>query len=138
MVVHQLSVFIENRAGRLFEVTDILSANDIDIRAISLSDTVEFGILRLIVSDPERAAAVLRASDFTVSVTEVLAVKVSDRPGGLREVLQVLKDEGVSVEYVYAFVSKSEDASVILYVKDVPRAAMALIDKGFALLGEAY
>ena len=138
MIVYQLSVFVENREGTLLEITDILAKNDIDIRAISLSDTVEFGILRLIVNDPKRAEEVLKAEHFPVSITEVLAVQVSDTPGGLRTVLKLLREEGISVEYIYAFVSKSEDASVILYAKDIRKAADVLVKAGVTLLDAAY
>ena len=138
MVVHQLSVFVENRAGRLYEITYILARNNIDIRAVSLSDTVEFGILRLIVSNPQLAEKVLKEEHFAVSITEVLAVKVTDTPGGLRTVLKLLSEKDISVEYVYAFISKSEDASVILYVKDVSRAAEVLTGAGVRLLNEVY
>ena len=138
MVIRQLSVFIENRVGKLCEVTGALAANGIDIRAITLADTVEFGILRLIVSDPERAEAVLREQNFAVSITEVLGVLVDDVPGGLNKVLTVLEREAISVEYAYAYISKSENASVILYLKDHRSAAQVLQANGVRLLKEAY
>ena len=99
MAVRQLSVFLENRTGTLCEVTQALSDNGIDVRAITLADTVEFGILRLIVSDPVKAEEVLRAHHFTVSITEVLCVRVDDVPGGLNAVVQLLQKEGIDLLY---------------------------------------
>ena len=138
MAVRQLSVFLENRTGTLCEVTQALSDNGIDVRAITLADTVEFGILRLIVSDPVKAEEVLRAHHFTVSITEVLCVRVDDVPGGLNAVVQLLQKEGISLEYLYAYISKSVDASVIFYVKDCARAEEVLRKNGIRLLSEAY
>ena len=107
------------------------------MRAITLADTVEFGILRLIVSDPVKAEQELREHHFTVSITEVLCVRVDDVPGGLNAVLQLQK-EGISLEYVYAYISKSADACVIFYVKDRARAEETLRKNGITLLEEAY
>ena len=138
MAVRQLSVFLENRTGTLCELTQALTDNGIDVRAITLADTVEFGILRLIVSDPVKAEEVLRQRHFTVSITEVLCVRVDDVPGGLNAVLQLLKKEGISLEYAYAYISKSVDAFVIFYVKDRRRAEETLRKNGVTLLEEAY
>lgn len=138
MAVRQLSVFLENRTGTLCELTQALTDNGIDVRAITLADTVEFGILRLIVSDPVKAEQVLRERHFTVSITEVLCVRVDDVPGGLNAVLQILQKAGISLEYVYAYISKSADACVIFYVKDRARAEDALRQNGVTLLEEAY
>ena len=138
MAVRQLSVFLENRAGTLCELTQALADNGIDVRAITLADTVEFGILRLIVNDPVKAEAVLRERHFTVSITEVLCVRVDDVPGGLNAVVQLLRKENISLEYVYAYISQSVAARVIFYVKDIPRAEAVLRAHGVALLDEAY
>ncbi|HIU33214.1 MAG TPA: ACT domain-containing protein [Candidatus Pullichristensenella excrementigallinarum] len=138
MIARQLSVFVENRMGSLYEIAEALADNGVDIRAITLADTVEFGILRLIVSDPDRAMEILKAKSFAVSITEVIAVKVSDRPGGLKEVLGILREANISVEYVYAFVSKSVDASVILHVQDNRRALEVLAEHGVPLMDEVY
>ncbi|MGQ9497788.1 MAG: ACT domain-containing protein [Desulfotomaculales bacterium] len=125
--VKQISVFLENKSGRLAAVSKILGANDINIRALCIADTSDFGILRLIVNDPERAYGVLKDSGFTVSATNVIAVQVPDRPGGLAEVLSVLEEAGLNIEYLYAFVTKvSGQALVILKVEDVDRAAELL------------
>lgn len=138
MAVRQLSVFLENRLGTLWELTQALADHNIDVRAITLADTVEFGILRLIVSDPEAAERVLRERNFTVSITQVVCARVDDVPGGLNAVLQLLRSEGVSVEYLYAYISKSVEACVIFYVKDCARAEEALRRGGVTLLEEAY
>lgn len=125
--VKQISVFLENKSGRLAAVSRILGANDINIRALCIADTSDFGILRLIVNDPERAHDVLKEAGFTVSATSVIAVQVPDRPGGLAEVLSVLEEAGLNIEYLYAFVTKiSGQALVILKVEDVDRAAELL------------
>ena len=125
--VKQISIFLENKSGRLAAVSKILGANDINIRALCIADTSDFGILRLIVNDPERAYGVLKDSGFTVSATNVIAVQVPDRPGGLAEVLSVLEEAGLNIEYLYAFVTKvSGQALVILKVEDVDRAAELL------------
>jgi hypothetical protein len=125
--VKQISVFIENRSGRLREVADILGKNKINIRALSLADTSDYGILRLIVDKPHEALAVLRKANFTLSETDVIAVEVSDRPGGLAEVLDVLGNSGINVEYMYAFVEKSSENAVMIFrIEDIDKAVKAL------------
>ena len=115
MKAEQLSIFLENRAGRLAEVTRTLRDANINVRALSLADTSEFGILRLIVNDHEKARAVLKEQGFTVGRTNVVAVEVDDRPGGLDDILQVLSDNGINVEYMYAFVQTGgKNATLIL------------------------
>ena len=131
MIVKQVSVFLENRAGRLAEVTGILAAHDINIRALSLADSADFGILRLIVDDVERAKDILKKEGLTMGETDVVAVEVPDRPGGLAHLLQVFKDENVNVEYMYAFVkAPSESAVMIFRFEDPQRALKALQGKG--------
>lgn len=115
MRVEQISVFLENKAGRLFEVTRILAEAGINIRALSLADTSDFGILRLIVNDNNRAKEVLRQQGFTVGKTEVVAVEVSDQPGGLHKILEILFKANVNVEYMYAFVHQSGSNAVIIF-----------------------
>ena len=131
MIVKQVSVFLENRTGRLAEVTGILAAQDINIRALSLADSADFGILRLIVDDVARATGILKKEGLTVGETDVVAVEVPDRPGGLAHLLQVFKDENVSVEYMYAFVkAPSKSAVMIFRFEDPHRAVEALQGKG--------
>jgi hypothetical protein len=115
MRVEQISVFLENKAGRLSEVTGILSEAGINIRALSLADTSDFGILRLIVNDNAKALQALKDRGFTVGKTDVVAVEVDDRPGGLHRILQILSKGNVNVEYMYAFVQQSGDNAVIIF-----------------------
>jgi hypothetical protein len=141
MSVKQISVFLENKTGRLWELTEALKGKGLNIRALSLADTTDFGILRLIVSDPDRAFSVLKAGGFSAAATEVLAVEVPDRPGGLAGVLKVLNEEGINVEYLYAFVEKKAgNAAVVIRVEDPDRAASVLSAAGMTILdaGEVY
>ena len=129
MKVEQISVFLENKAGRLAEVTRILGEAGINIRALSLADTTDFGILRLIVDQYDRAREVLKEKGFTVGKTEVVAVEVPDRPGGLALVLQVLARAGINVEYMYAFVQHSCKNAVIIFRFDNLEEAITLLQK---------
>ena len=135
MTVKQLSVFIENRPGRLSAVTKILGDNDVNIRAMSLADTKDFGILRLIVDDFEKAVS---AEGFSVTTTQVLAVEINDRPGGLSEAMKALYNDNISVEYMYsAFINTKENtAYLILRVENVTAALEALSEAGFALISQ--
>jgi hypothetical protein len=131
MIVDQISIFVENRLGTLAEVTEIMGGAGIDLRALSLADTADFGVLRVIVDDPHKALELLRAAGFVVSVTQTLAVPITDSPGGLARVLRVLADAGISVEYSYAFITRKEgDAYVILRVADNEHAQRALSENG--------
>lgn len=126
-MIKQISIFVENKAGRLASVTKILGENDINIRALSIADTSDFGILRLIVNDPEKAYQVMKEAGVTVSETEVIAVEVPDTPGGLALVLDILGQDAINIEYLYAFIGKaSDDALVILKVED-PQKAMSVL-----------
>jgi hypothetical protein len=115
MKLVQISIFLENRAGRLAEVTRILGEAKVNIRALSLADTSDFGILRLIVDRTEEAIDALRKNKFTASLTEVVAVEVNDQPGGLAEVLRILQTRGINVEYMYAFVEKFTEKAVLVF-----------------------
>ncbi|MCD6232484.1 amino acid-binding protein [Candidatus Aerophobetes bacterium] len=118
MKINQISVFLENKIGRLAEVTKVLGSKGINIRALSIADTAEFGILRMIVSQPEEACSILEKSGFTVSKTEVIVVEIMDRPGGLAEVLEILAKACLNVEYLYAFVApKGKNALVVLKIE---------------------
>ena len=135
MKVEQISIFIENKSGRLAEVTRILGEAGINIRALSLADTSDFGILRLIVNDREKAKQVLKEQGFTVSKTEVVAVEVPDRPGGLSQILQSLDRESINVEYMYAFVERCGENAVIIFRFDETEKAIATLSKnGFTVL----
>ena len=135
MKVEQISIFIENKSGRLAEITGILGDNNVNIRALSLADTSDFGILRLIVDDSEKALKVLKEKRFTVSITNVIGVAVSDSPGGLTAILQILDKNNVNVEYMYAFVERSGDNAVIIFrFDDIDEAIKALTDNGIKIL----
>ena len=135
MKVEQISIFIENKSGRLAEITGILGENGINIRALSLADTSDFGILRLIVDDSEKALKVLKEQRFTVSITHVIGVAVSDSPGGLTEILQILDKHNVNVEYMYAFVERSGDNAVIIFrFDDIDEAISALKENKVTIL----
>jgi len=131
MFVKQISVFVENKAGRLADLTELLGGAGVDLRALWFADTAEFGILRVIVDKADVAVETLKQAGIIASVTDVLAVGVSDTPGALSKVLRILADEGVSVEYTYAFISRKEGkAYVILRVDDNEKAIASLTDKG--------
>lgn len=135
MKVEQISIFIENKSGRLAEVTGVLGEAGINIRALSLADTSDFGILRLIVNDTLKAQSVLKDNGFTVSKTEVVAVEVPDEPGGLSRILQTLDAVSINVEYMYAFVERCGGNAVIIFRFDeVDNAISTLLGKGFNIL----
>ncbi len=135
MKVDQISIFLENKSGRLAEVTRVLGNAGINVRALSLADTSDFGILRLIVNDSAKAVDVLKQNQFTVSMTQVVAVEVSDRPGGLAYILDILQKENINVEYMYAFVERSSDNAVIIFRFDeIDKAIKILTGKGITVL----
>jgi hypothetical protein len=135
MLVKQISVFLENKSGRLAEVTRVLGDSNIDISALSIADTTDFGILRLIVNKPEEAEGVLKENGFTVSTTSVIAIAVVDEPGGLAAALEVLNKEAIGIEYMYAFVGKTtSEALVILRVEDPDKAIDALSKNNIKVL----
>lgn len=137
MIIKQLSIFVENKQGRLAYITDILSKSGANIRALSIADTTDFGILRLIVDKPEESAEKLKEAGITVSVTNVIAIGIDDVPGAFSVPMKILADAGVDVEYMYAFITrKSEKAYVILRVADNDSAAKVLIENGVELLDE--
>jgi hypothetical protein len=127
MKVEQISIFIENKSGRLAEITRILGEAGINIRALSLADTSDFGILRLIVNDCMAANRVLKENGFTVNMTEVVAVEVPDSPGGLSAILQTLDREAINVEYMYAFVERCGGNAVIIFRFDETDKAIAVL-----------
>lgn len=137
MKIRQVSVFLENKSGRLAQVTRVLGNNGINIRALSIADTTDFGILRLIVNDPEKAYQVLKEAGFTVNTTVVIAVEVDDRPGGLADVLQLLDDKGINIEYLYAFVQKASSAALVVFRVELPDEAIRVLqESGTRLLSE--
>jgi len=134
-MVSQISVFLENKSGRLAEVCKLLGDSGLNIRALSLADTLDFGILRLMVNDPDKAVKALRDGGFTVKESQVLVVEVHDEPGGLSNVLEALSGEGVNVEYMYAFVEKSGDKALVVFrVEEPDKAAKLLSGRGVRMV----
>lgn len=135
MRVEQISVFLENKAGRLAEVARILSEAGVNIRALSLADTSDFGILRLIVNDNAKAKDALKQNGFTVGRTDVVAVEVEDHPGGLHKILEILRKSGINVEYMYAFVQQSGDHAVLIFRFDhLDEAVKVLSENGVTVI----
>lgn len=127
MKVKQISIFLENKSGRLAQVTRILADNDINIRALSLADTADFGILRVIVNDVERASSVLKEEGYTLSDTDVVAAEVPDKPGGLAGILSDLWEAKLDVEYMYAFVQSSGQNAIMIFRFEDPDKAIEVL-----------
>jgi hypothetical protein len=135
MKVEQITVFLENRSGRLADVAALLAEAGVNIRATALADAADFGILRLIVNDTEKANQVLKAHGFAVSKTHVVAVAVPDQPGGLAQILAAIKSARLNVEYMYAFVHRRDiDATILFRFDDPDRAVASLQAAGVRLL----
>lgn len=129
-MLKQLSVFLENKAGSICEVAELLQKKNIDIVALCIADTAKFGILRMVVSDPDTAVTLLREQGHTVSLTDVLIVGIENKPGGMLPVLRVLNEAGVGVEYMYAFLGKAKGAYMVLRVESPDKVAEVLTAKG--------
>ncbi len=137
MYVKQISVFIENTPGRLADFTRLLGENQIDLVSLSIADTTHFGILRGIVADYERAEKLIGEAGYTVRLTDVLAASVPDVPGGLAQVLGMLSENGISIEYLYSFVRNAgKNALIIFRVEELDKAAQVLKDNGVRLLSQ--
>ena len=135
MTVKQISVFVENKPGKLAEVTKILYENGIDMRALSIAETPDFGIMKIIVNDSYKAACVLKEAGYVCSITPVLAVVISDEPGSLCKVLEILGENQISVEYTYAFLTRTKNmAYMIIRVEDARGAADLLTKKGIKVV----
>lgn len=135
MQVEQISVFLENKAGRLAELTQTLKDANVNIRAFSLADTTEFGVLRLIVDDNDAAEAALKRAGFTSGRTEVVAVEVADKPGGLHFILVTLQNAGINVEYMYAYVQPSGKQAIMIFRFEKVQATVELLQsKGVVVL----
>lgn len=132
MNVRQLSVFIENKAGRMSEITEALGAAGVNIRGFSVSDTADYGIVRLIVDNPDKGHEVLAEAGFTVKESEVICLNLPDRPGGLAGVLKVVSDAGVNIEYVYSLIS----TYVVINVADIDRAVSLLKGQPVVLVSQ--
>ncbi len=135
MQAQQISIFLENKAGRLLDVTKTLSGAGVNIRALSLADTSDFGVLRLIVDNTTKAEDALKKNGFTVKKTPVVAALVSDRPGGLHGILGLLTEAGINVEYMYAFVQQSGDNAIMIFRFDkIEEAVSILSEKGVDII----
>ncbi|GBC61681.1 amino acid-binding protein [Desulfonema ishimotonii] len=136
MKIKQISIFMENRSGRLANILTTLGDAGVNIRAMSLADTSDFGILRLIVSDIDRASEVLRDKKFTVRTSEVIAVEAEDTPGALAAILRSVEKAGINVEYMYSFMQKTMDSAVIIFrFEDPDRAVEVLKTNGIPVIG---
>jgi hypothetical protein len=136
MKIHQLSLFLENKPGRLVEPCRALADAGINILTLSLADTQQFGILRLIVKDWQKGKQVLEQAGFVVNITEVVATEVADRPGGLAHILEIIEDGGINIEYMYAFTFRTEDRAVLVFRFNNPDGAIDLLrSKGINVVG---
>ena len=139
--IKQISIFVENQPGKLAELTRLLADADIDLRTLSLADTCDFGILRVIVNKPDETEQLLKANEWTYKIADVIGVKLPDRPGGVAEVLEVINEANVNVEYMYAFVNRIPGrADTVFRVDDIETTVNALRSKGIEILTpeEAY
>lgn len=135
MGINQLSIFVENKAGRLANISEVLFEANVDIRAISIADTSDFGILRLIVDNPDKAVSALKNANISVSVTSVIAIGINDKPGEFYKAIRILADNGIGIEYMYAFISREENkAFVILRINEENRALEILQQNGISIL----
>jgi hypothetical protein len=130
MKITQISIFLENKKGRLFDVCNILGANGINIRALNIAETEEFGILRIVVNKPDLAVKVLKDNGFVAHLTDIVAVEVEDRPGGLAEILKILSEKDINVEYMYGFVEKTSDKALLVFRFDEIDKAIDVLKKG--------
>lgn len=134
MIIKQLSVFLENKTGRLNEVTSLLGDAQINISAFNIADTSEFGILRMIVSDPAKALSVLKDASFSVSLTDVICLNTPNQAGALAKALNILADEGVFIEYLYAYSSEAKSANIMLKPTDIQKCIKVLNDHQMELV----
>ena len=138
MAIKQLTIFVENKQGALVAITDTLSQHNINLRALSIAETQDFGILRLIVNDEATAETILKDAGYLIKITEVVGVKISDEPGRLSEALRVLNDNNINMEYLYAFMSRTEKhAYVVIRVEDNAVAEAAVANAGFKIVTQA-
>ncbi|MBE6903305.1 MAG: ACT domain-containing protein [Ruminococcaceae bacterium] len=137
MAIKQLTIFVENKQGAVVSITDTLSKHNINLRALSIAETQDFGILRLIVNDEENAEKILTQEGYLIKITDVVGVKISDEPGKLSEALKILDKNKINIEYLYAFMARTEKhAYVVIRVEDNNAAEAALTNAGFKLITE--
>ena len=126
-LIKQISVFVENKSGRLSDILNVIGQNGIDISALSIADTTDFGIVRMIVNDPDKAAEILKSNNLVVKVTDVIALAVADKPGGLAGEIEKLKTAGISIEYMYAFIGKSDKGALVIVRVENPEKALEVL-----------
>ena len=126
-LIKQISVFLENKSGRLSDILNVIGKNGIDISALSIADTTDFGIVRMIVNDPDKAAEILKSNNLVVKVTDVIALAVADKPGGLAGEIEKLKNPGISIEYMYAFIGKSDKGALVIVRVENPEKALEVL-----------
>ncbi len=138
MAITQLSTFLENRPGRLSELTEVFNKNGVDIKSLCIAETTKYGVLRMIVKEPEKTAEILKANGFTAMLGDVVAVLVKDEPGGLNALLQCFGKEGLSIEYMYDFIGslKENNACVVIKASSNEKAEKIAVENGFELLSE--
>ena len=137
MTIKQLSVFVENKPGKLAEFTKLLSEHGIDMRALSIAETPDFGILRVIVDDPYQTTCVLKDADYIFSITPVIAVAIPDEPGSLSRIVDILGAGGINVEYTYAFITRNKDLAYMIFrVENNEKALDVLTKNGVKLVAE--
>lgn len=135
MAIKQISVFLENVSGRLAEVTKILSGGGINLRAITIADTADFGILRIVSNSPDETLVVLEKNGFTARVTEVLAVEIEDQPGGLSKVMEIFFENNVNIEYLYTSLEKNRDNAVVIFkVEDIAHGQKIISESGLSAI----
>ena len=132
-LIKQISVFVENKSGRLSDILNVIGKNGIDISALSIADTTDFGIVRMIVNDPDKAAEILKSNNLVVKVTDVIALAVADKPGGLAGEIEKLKNAGISIEYMYAFIGKSDKGALVIVRVENPEKALEVLKNQFPL-----
>jgi ACT domain-containing protein len=137
MLIKQISIFIPNKKGSLSQLTDILVAHGIDIRAIAVFDTADFGILRIVVDDPDRAVELLNEEGIVAKVSKVIAVEPEDKPGSLNQIFAVLRDADINIEYIYSFIMrKKEMPYIVLKVNDQEKAVEVLTSEGINVINK--
>jgi len=136
MKITQISVFLENKKGRLYEAASLLGGNKINIRALTIAESEDFGVLRMVVDKPDETVALLKSKGFVSTITEIIAVEVQDRPGGLSDILKVVYESKINIEYMYAFVEKRSDKALLVFrFDDIDGAIDVLSKNGIKVLG---
>jgi len=138
MKITQISVFLENRKGRLYEVCSLLGKNKINIRALSIGETDEFGILRIVVDKPEEAVKILKSNGLVANLTDIVALEITDKPGGLAGILKILSENSINIEYMYGFIEKASDNAILVFrFEDTDRAIEILKKNKIKVIGKA-